>query len=94
MPALTSTNPLFKKTGVLKLNDVYKLQISKCVTTTGFDVEHIRFTLASSVHSHYTRFSKSLNFITERLRTRLDLNFFKYLSQKLWSIVSKKLMKI
>ena len=27
MPALTTTNPMFKKTDVLKLNDAYKLQI-------------------------------------------------------------------
>ena len=57
---LTTTNPLFRKTGVLKLNDVYKLQICKLMpnTITGFDVEHNRFTLASSVHSHNTIFKK------------------------------------
>ena len=60
MPALTTTNILFKKTSVLKLNDVYKLQICKLMhnTITGFDVDHNRFTLASSVHSHNTRFSE------------------------------------
>ena len=59
VPALITTNPLFKKTGVLKLNNVYKLQICKlmCYTITGFDVDHNRFTLASSVYSHNTEFS-------------------------------------
>ena len=68
MPALTTTNPLFKKTGVLKLKDEYKLQIPKLMHNTirGFDVEHNRFTLASSVHLHNTRFSKKINFITKR----------------------------
>ena len=53
VPALITTNPL-------KLNDVYKLQICKLMpnTITGFDVDHNRFTLATSAHSHNTRFSK------------------------------------
>ena len=89
VPALTTTNPLFIKTGVLKLNDVYRLQICKLMrnTITGFDVDHNRFTLASSAHSHNTRFSKKKNFITERPRTRLGLNCFKYLGPKFWSSV-------
>ena len=89
VPALTTTNPLFKKTGVLILKDVYKLQICKLMrnTITGFDVEHNRFTLASSVHSHNTRFSKKMNFITERPRTRLGINCFRYLGPKFWSSV-------
>ena len=43
--------------------------------------------LASSAHSHNTRFSKKKNFITERPRTRLGLNCFKYLGPKFWSSV-------
>ena len=72
---------------MLKLKDVYKLQICKLMrnTITGFDVEHNRFTLASSVHSHNTRFSKKMNFITERPRTRQ--NCFRYLGPKFWSSV-------
>ena len=58
-----------------------------CNTITGFDVEHNRFTLASSDHSHNTRFSKKMNFITERPRTRLGLNCFRYLAPKFWSSV-------
>ena len=58
LPALTTTNPLFEKKCVLKLNDVYKLQVCKLMLNTliGFDVEHNGFTLASFVHSHNTRF--------------------------------------
>ena len=47
-------------------------------STTGFEVEHKSFTLASSLHSHNTSLSKKLNFITERPRTRLGLNSFRY----------------
>ena len=55
---------------------MYKLQTCKLMpnTITEFDVEHNRFALASSVNSHNTRFSKKVNFITERPRTRLGLN--------------------
>ena len=70
MPALTTTKPLFEKTGVLKLQ-IYKLIHN---TITGFDKDHNRFTLASSVHSHSIRFLKKMNFITERPRTRLGIN--------------------
>ena len=65
MPVLTTTNPLFKKNGVLKLKDVYILQTCKlmCNTLTGFDVHHNRFTFDSS---HNTRFPKKMNFNTER----------------------------
>ena len=60
-PALTLTNPL--KTGLLKLNDVFNLQVCKLMqnSMTGFDVEHKSFTLASSLHSPNTRFSKFHN---------------------------------
>ena len=49
MPALTLTNQLFMKTGLLKLNGALKLQICKLMknSMTGFDVEHISFTLYS-----------------------------------------------
>ena len=54
--------PYQKKTGVLKLNDVYKWQFFKLMlnTITGFDVDHNRFTLASSANSHNKGFTKKL----------------------------------
>ena len=56
MPAFTTTKPLFKKTGILKLNDVYKLQICKLMrnTITGFDVNHNRFSLLALL-THITQ---------------------------------------
>ena len=92
MPFLTTTNPLFRKTSLLKLNDRYKLQICKlmCNTLTGFDVEHNIFTLASSDLSHIQEFQKA-NFLTERPRTRLGLNCYKYLVHNS-SLVFQKLI--
>ena len=47
---------------MLKSYDVYKLQIYKLIsdTVTGFDLEHNKFTLASSIHLHNKIFSKKL----------------------------------
>ena len=60
---------------------------------TGFNVEHKKFTLASFLHSYNTRFSKKLNFITERPRTRLGLNSCRHLGPRFWSSVPKNLKK-
>ena len=40
VPATTPTNPLFNKISILKLNDVYKMQIFKliCSTLIGLNV--------------------------------------------------------
>ena len=74
---------------VLKLNDVFKLQVCKLIhnITTGFDVKYNRFPLASSVHLQNTRFSQKMNFIIERPRTRLGLNCFRYLGPEYWSSI-------
>ena len=55
-------------------------------TITGSDVEHNRFTLASSVHAYNTKFKKKI-FITVRPSTRLGLNCFRYLVPKFWSSI-------
>ena len=66
-------------------------------TMTGFDAEHISFTLANSFHSHTvfhnTRFYKKFNFITESPRTSFGLNSFSYLCPRFSSSVPKKMKK-
>ena len=89
--ALTRTNQLFLKTGLLKLNDVFKLQV--CIlmqnSMTGFDVKNKSFTFASSLYSKNTSFFRKLSFITERRGTRLGPNSFRYLGPRFWSSVKK-----
>ena len=46
------------------------------------------------VHSHNTRHSKNNNFVVERPRTDLGLNFFGYLGPKLWSSVQENLKNL
>ena len=48
-------------------------------------IKFLNFTLASSLHSHNTRFCKKLSFFTARPRTRLGLNSFRYLGPRFWS---------
>ena len=96
VPALTPTNPLFIKTGFLKLNEVLDLQICKLMqnTISGFEVDHKCFTPVSSIHSHNTRFSKKSNFVLERPRTLLGLSSFRYLGPKLWSSVPENIKNL
>ena len=81
--------PWLQQTLCLKNTGELKLQICKlmCNTITGFDVENNGFTLASFVHLNSTSFSIKKNFITERPRTRLGLNCFRYLGPKFWSSI-------
>ena len=92
MPALTPTNPLFTKTGLLKLKYVFKLQLCKLMQNSmpGFEVEHESFTLSISLHLHNIRFPEKLNFITGRPRIRVGLNSFRYLG---FGLVSQKILK-
>ena len=91
VPALNQTKPFFVKTSLLKIIDVFKLQACKLIqnSMTEFDVEHKSFTLAISLHSQNTRFSKKLNFMFERPRTRLSLNSLDIRVQS-FGLVSKK----
>ena len=79
--ALTLTDQLFIKTGFLKLNEVLDLQICKLMQSTirGCEVDHNCFTPVSSIHSHYTEFSKKSIFVLKRCRALLGLNSFRYL---------------
>ena len=58
-------------------------------TLIGFDVEHNRYTVASSVQLHNTRFSKKMKIITKRHRTRSALGIL----VQSCGLVSLKLLK-
>ena len=82
VPALTLTNSLFVKTGILKFNEVFNLQVCQLILNTlkGLEVGHSYFTIVSMSHSHNTRQSKNNNFLVERPRAGLGLISFRYLS--------------
>ena len=52
---------MFVKIGLLKVNDVFKLQVCKLMKNgmTGLNVENDSFTLASSLHWHKEEFQKN-----------------------------------
>ena len=91
VPALTLTNALFLKTGILKFNEMFNLKVCKLMPNTleGFEVDHSCFSSINMVHTHNKRYLKNNNFVVERPRTGLGLNSFKYLGPKLWSSVSE-----
>ena len=63
-------------------------------TLRGFEVDHSCFTPVSIVYTHNTRQSEINNFVVWRPRTRICVNFFKYLGHQLWSSVSEKLKRM
>ena len=72
------------------------MQVCKLMqnSMTEFEVEHKKtFILASSLHSHNTKFSKKLYLITERHRTRLCLNSIRFLGPRFWLSVPEKKKK-
>ena len=93
VPALTITNPLLLKTGLLKLNEMLDLQVCKLMQNnlSGLDVDYSSFTPVYSVQLHDTRFSRKLNYISERPRARLGQTSFRYLEPKFWSSVPDNL---
>ena len=72
------------------------MQICKLMKNTigRFEIDHKYFTPVSSIHSHYTRFSKKSNFVLERPKTLLGLNSFRYLGTKLWSRVPENIINL
>ena len=89
--ALTPTNFWYVKTGILKLNEVFNLQVPKLMLNTfrGFEIEHSGFTPVSMVHTHKNRHSKKKNYTW----MGLGLNSFRHSGPNLWSSVRENLKK-
>ena len=65
---MTPTNPLFLKTGLLKLNEMFDSQVCKLMqcTMTLFNVDHSSCTPVYLVHLHGKKISKGFNFEVEK----------------------------
>ena len=92
------SNPLFKLLGFLKVQDIFKLRISKfifkCLNKTSPDLFHSWFNTTSNIHQHDTRskfanFDDNLNtrtlFIQNVRTTRYGLKQTKVLGAKIWN---------
>ena len=83
------TNPLFKDLELLKLNDVYKLEIGKMVHKIKSNLlvgEHDLISL-NKIHNHNTRISANSNYFVKIPRTNLGKNSFSYIGPKIWQDV-------
>ena len=80
---LTHSTPLFSKLQILKLNDIYSLQLLCLVfeSEKGPTFHHVRdyFTPISSVHGHFTRQASQGNIFTIQVNaTHYGLRSFRY----------------
>ena len=89
------TEPLFKKLGLLKLHDIYRVQISK------FTLSHINgtlplalnniFTMSNETHDHRTRHSVSLKFQIPKVRTSTASRSIAKMGPEVWNKLSPSL---
>ena len=90
---LANTDPLFKKTGILKLDDIFKLQMSSLM----WDFENGTlpqcfsnyFTKVNQSHNHSTRLANSGKYsISERFNTDTHgKTMFKFQGSRLWNSI-------
>ena len=103
---LVHTPPLFHKLNMLKIYDIYTLQVGNFVFESVNNIGHsqsvINFIRASEIHAHNTRFANSGNLIVNYARTnRYGLKALKFEGAKVWATIpvkvkesrSKKLFK-
>ena len=89
---LTHTPPLFHKLKMLKIYDIYKLQVGKFVFESVNDIgpsqSIIKFTRASEIHDHNTRYANQGNFFVNSIRTgRYGLKALKVEGKKVWDVI-------
>ena len=90
---LVHTPQLFHQLRLLTIFEIYKLQLGKLVYESingvGPTNKVIKFTMASEIHSHNTRFASHGNFYTNSIRTtRFGLKSLLVEGCKLWATLS------
>ena len=93
---LVHTPPLFHKLKVLKIFNIYKLQLGKLIYESINDVgptnKVIMYTRASEIHNHNTRYAQNGNFYTNSVRsTRFGLKGLQTQDKNLWEILPNKI---
>ena len=88
--ALVKALPLFKRLKILTIFDIYKLLVGKLVfeflNNIGPSQSIIKFTLASDIHSHNTRYANESKFYVKGVRTtQFGLKNLQIEGSKLWS---------
>ena len=83
------STPLFKRLGILKLNDLYTFQTAKLMfkLKNGTIVGENTLTEISNIHYHNTRLADNFNFFISRKRTKLGQQSFSFNGPKIWTTI-------
>ena len=89
---LAHTPPLFHKLKMLKIYDIYKVQVGNFVFESVNDIgpsqSIIKFTRASEIHDHDTRYAKRGKFFITGVRTeRYGLRALRVEGRKVWDTI-------
>ena len=88
---LVHTPPLFRKLNMLKIYDIYSLQVGNFVYESINNIGHsqsvINFIRASEIHAHNTRFANTGNLYLNYARTRYGLKALKFEGAKVWATI-------
>ena len=101
---LHATDPLFYKLGVLKVQDVFKLQVSKfiinCLQLNTPTIFHNWFRLIYTIHNYNTRstffdIDNAINsnnlFIINARTTHYGLKLLKVSGPKIWNLIPNRI---
>ena len=88
----THSSPLFHELNILKVYDIYKLQVGKFVyesiNSIGPSQSIIKYTMASDVHHHNTRYADHGGIHVNRFRTsRYGLKSLKNDGRSIWNTI-------
>ena len=94
---LTPSLPLFHKLQLLKLEDIYKLEICKemhRIQTNSTNQLSKLFKFNSSIHNHTTRNSSKNNFFMKRTATEKGKQSLTFIGPLLWQKVPSDIKKL
>ena len=93
---LTHSEPLFYKLGMLKLNDIYRLQISNIMFKYSNNIWKGTFDLnkIKNSHTYSTRFAESKNYYLKRIARKKAIGGLSFIGPRIWSEVPVELKKL
>ena len=95
-PYNSHSSPLFKSLKILKLDDIYFLQLAKIMYRINNNTWIGEYDLikTQSVHEHQTRSSTSSNYHIPRLKSNRTKNSISSVGPRIWLKVSKELKQL
>ena len=91
----THVSHLYQNLSLLKLNDIYKLELAKFMHKLDNNnlpiVFQNRFTKIEKIHTYVTRGANKSNYFLSRVNKTVDQNRLEYRGVKLWNQTSEKL---